>query len=305
LIVVTGVLVLLGIIFAEPLIRAFAAEQFTSSPEKLALTVQLARIMLPSLTLIAVAAAFMGMLNSLHHYFIPALSPAMFNVLTIVCAFALVPLMPAFGLHPIVAIAIGTLLGGVAQLALQWPTLHKEGFRYQLDLDWRDEGLRRMLTLMGPGTIGMAATQVNVFVNTVLATSTVEGAVSWLNYAFRLMYLPIGLFGVSIATAALPTVSRQTTLQDHAEHSRHGRFNRAGRAHRARGARTRPIHASRYCRNGGRVAVLCHWLGWLLGSSDSVANFLCDRPESHACCRQHGGGPGQRVTELPPRPDHP
>jgi len=183
-------------------------------PGKLELTVTLARIMLPLLTLIAVAAAFMGMLNSLHHYFIPALSPAMFNVLTIVCAFALVPLMPAFGLHPIVAIAIGTLLGGVAQLALQWPTLRKEGFTYQLDLDWRDEGLRRMLTLMGPGTIGMAATQVNVFVNTVLATSTVEGAVSWLNYAFRLMYLPIGLFGVSIATAALPTVSRQTTLQD-------------------------------------------------------------------------------------------
>jgi putative peptidoglycan lipid II flippase len=214
LIVVTGALVVLGIIFAEPLILALAAEQYTASPEKLALTVQLARIMLPTLTLIAVAAAFMGMLNSLHHYFIPALSPAMFNVLTIVCAFALVPLMPAVGLHPIVAIAIGTVLGGMAQLALQWPTLHHEGFRYRLDLDWRDEQLRRMLTLMGPGAIGMAATQVNVFVNTVLATSTVEGAVSWLNYAFRLMYVPIGLFGVSIATAALPTVSRQSTQQD-------------------------------------------------------------------------------------------
>jgi putative peptidoglycan lipid II flippase len=214
LILVTGALVVLGIVFAEPLILALAAEEYTASPEKLALTVQLARIMLPTLTFIALAAAFMGMLNSLHHYFIPALSPATFNVLTIVSAFTLVPLMPMFGLHPIVAIAIGTLLGGVAQLALQWPTLHKEGFRYHLDLDWRDEGLHRMLTLMGPGTIGMAATQVNVFVNTVLATSTVEGAVSWLNYAFRLMYLPIGLFGVSIATAALPTVSRQSTLED-------------------------------------------------------------------------------------------
>jgi len=214
LILVTGALVILGIVFAEPLILALAAEEYTASPEKLALTVQLARIMLPTLTLIALAAVFMGMLNSLQHYFIPALSPAMFNVLTIVAAFTLVPLMPMAGLHPIVAIAIGTLLGGVAQLALQWPTLHREGFRYQTGLDWRDESLRRMLTLMGPGTIGMAATQVNVFVNTVLATSTVEGAVSWLNYAFRLMYLPIGLFGVSIATAALPTVSRQSTLED-------------------------------------------------------------------------------------------
>jgi putative peptidoglycan lipid II flippase len=140
----------------------------------------------------------------------------MFNVMTIVCAFTLVPLMPSFGLQPIAAIAIGTLLGGVAQLALQWPALHKEGFRYRAEVDWRDDGLRRMLTLMGPGAIGMAATQVNVFVNTLLATNTVEGAVSWLNYAFRLMYLPIGLFGVSIATATLPAVSRQSTERDSA-----------------------------------------------------------------------------------------
>ena len=214
LVVVTGAFVVLGIIFAQPLIFGFAAEKFTSDPVKLAVTVQMARIMVPTLTLIAVAAAFMGMLNSLHHYFIPSLSPAMFNVMTVVCAFTLVPLMPMFGLQPIVAIAIGTLLGGVAQLALQWPTLHKEGFRYHAEIDWRDEGLRRMLTLMGPGTIGLAATQVNVFVNTWLATSTVVGAVSWLNYAFRLMYLPIGLFGVSIGTATLPTVSRQSTERD-------------------------------------------------------------------------------------------
>ena len=216
LIIVTGTLVVLGIVFAEPLILLFADDKFTSSPEKLALTVQLARIMLPTLTLIALAAALMGMLNSLHHYFIPALSPAMFNVMTIVCAVTLVPLLPAFGVEPMVAIAIGTLLGGVAQLALQYPTLHREGFRYQIDLDWRDEGLRRMLTLMGPGAVGMAATQVNVFVNTLLATGTVEGAVSWLSYAFRLMYLPIGLFGVSIATATLPRISRQSTQEDFA-----------------------------------------------------------------------------------------
>jgi len=210
LIVVTGALVALGIVFAEPLVLTFAAERYTSDPRQLALTVQMARIMLPALTLIALAAALMGMLNSLQHYFIPALSPASFNVLTIVCAFGLVPFMPAFGLEPIVAIAIGTLLGGVAQLAMQWPTLHAEGFRYRVDVDWRDPGLRRMLTLMGPGTVGLAATQVNVFVNTLLATGTETGAVSWLQYAFRLMYLPIGLFGVSIATAVLPVVSRHT-----------------------------------------------------------------------------------------------
>ena len=208
LIVVTGVLVALGIVFAEPLVSALSAEAYTADPAKLALTVQLARVMLPTLVFIAIAAALMGMLNSLQHFFVPAVSPAMFNVVTIVCAFTLVPLMPAMGLAPIVAIAIGTLLGGVAQTALQWPTLRGEGFRYRPVLDVRDEGLRRVLVLMGPGTIGLAATQLNVFVNTLLATSQGTGAVSWLNFAFRLMYLPIGLFGVSIATAVLPSVSR-------------------------------------------------------------------------------------------------
>jgi putative peptidoglycan lipid II flippase len=106
------------------------------------------------------------------------------------------------------------VLGGVAQLALQWPLLRREGFHWQPRLDWRDPGLQRVLMLMGPGTIGLAATQVNVFVNTVLATQAGPGAVSWLTYAFRIMYLPIGLFGVSIATAVLPTVSRQIALKD-------------------------------------------------------------------------------------------
>jgi putative peptidoglycan lipid II flippase len=214
LLIVTGVLVVLGIVFAEPLVRLLAADDYTQAPGQLALTAQLARIMMPTLALIALAAALMGMLNALRHFFVPAVSPAMFNVVTIACAFLVVPLMPRFGLHPITGIAIGTLLGGVAQLALQWPTLRAEGFRYRPAIDWGDEGLRRVLILMGPGTIGLAATQVNLLVNTMLATGEGEGAISALNYAFRLMYLPIGLFGVSIATAVLPTVSRHVAARD-------------------------------------------------------------------------------------------
>lgn len=213
LIVITAVLVVLGIAFAEPIIETFAGA-YRSVPGKLELTVLLARMMLPFLTFVALAAAFMGMLNSLHRFFIPALSPAMYNVATITCALVLVPFMPAFGLPPIAGIAMGTLLGGVAQLALQWPALRREGFAYRPVLDWRDDSLRRVLVLMGPGTIGLAATQVNVFVNTVLATGEGTGAVSWLNYAFRLMYLPIGLFGVSIGTATLPAVARHVAQQD-------------------------------------------------------------------------------------------
>ncbi len=214
LLIVTGVLVALGIAFAEPLIRLMADDAFTGDADRLELTVLLTRIMLPTLSLIAVAAAAMGMLNALRHFFVPALSPAMFNVLSIACVLLLVPVMPRFGLPPIAALAIGTLLGGVAQLALQWPTLRREGFRLRPAIDWGDPALRTVLLLMGPGTIGLAATQVNIFVNTVLATSQAPGSVSWLNYAFRLMYLPIGLFGVSIATAVLPAVSRQSVAKD-------------------------------------------------------------------------------------------
>jgi len=213
LIVITIGLVVLGIVFADPLVNLFAAA-YRSVPGKFELTVFLTRLMLPFLTFVALAAAFMGMLNSLHRFFIPALSPAMFNVAMITCALVLVPFMPGLGLPAITAVAIGALVGGVAQFALQWPALRREGFRYRPMLDWQDDGLRRVLMLMGPGTLGLAATQINVFVNTVLATGEGTGAVSWLNYAFRLMYLPIGLFGVSIATATLPTVSRHAAQHD-------------------------------------------------------------------------------------------
>ena len=222
LLVVTGTLVLLGIVFATPLVDVLAGGPdgyggvtLPDGTNKLALTITLARIMLPALTLIAIAAAVMGMLNSLRHFFIPALSPAMFNVVTIVLAVTLVPFAEPLGVaQPITIIAVATVLGGLAQLALQWPTLRREGFRYQPALDWKDPGLRRVLMLMGPGTVGLAATQLNLVVNMYLAARTVSGAVSWLDYAFRVMYLPIGLFGVSIATALLPTVTRHVVAKD-------------------------------------------------------------------------------------------
>lgn len=214
LVLVTGALVLAGILFADPLVRVFVAAGYAAVPGKLELTVQLTRVMLPFLTLVAVAAACMGMLNSLHRFFIPAVSPAMFNIATIFAAFALVPLMPRFGWSPIMGIAIGTLLGGLGQVLIQWPTLRREGYRYEPVLNRRDEGLHRILILMGPGVLGLAALQVNLFVNTVLATGEGEGAPSWLNYAFRLMYMPIGLFGVSIATAALPSISRHAAQEE-------------------------------------------------------------------------------------------
>jgi putative peptidoglycan lipid II flippase len=213
--IITAALVIVGVLFAEPLVRFYAAD-FEQVPGKLALTVHLTRIMAPFLPLVALAAAAMGMLNSLGHFFVPALSPAMFNVATIVMALALIPVAPAFGIEPIVVIAASTVVGGFAQLAIQWRPLRAEGFRYEPILDRRDPGLQHVLLLMGPGTIGMAATQINILVNTMLATREGTGAVSWLDYAFRLMYLPIGLFGVSVAAASTPALSRLVVARDHA-----------------------------------------------------------------------------------------
>jgi putative peptidoglycan lipid II flippase len=207
LVVVTLTLVAVGFLFAKPLVTLYAG-RFQEVPGKIELTIDLARVMLPFLTLAAVASALMGMLNSLHHYFVPALAPSMFNAATIACAILLAPVMPALGLPPILAVAIGALLGGIGQIAVQWPSLRREGFRYRATLDLRDRSLFPVLLLMGPGTLGLAATQLNLFVTTFLATSQGEGAVSWLQYAFRLMYLPLGLFGVSIATALLPAAAR-------------------------------------------------------------------------------------------------
>jgi putative peptidoglycan lipid II flippase len=213
LVLVTGTLVILGMVFAYPITHAIAPG-FAAVPGKLELTTQLTRIMLPFLTTVAAAVAMMGMLNSLRRFFIPALSPAMFNVATIACAFAFVPALRQRGWPGIAAIAIGTLLGGLGQIALQWPVLRREGFRYRPVLDFTDPDLREVLRLMGPSTLGLAAVQINVAVNTYLASSQEEGAVSWLSVAFRVMYLPIGLFGVSIATAVLPEVARRANEGD-------------------------------------------------------------------------------------------
>jgi putative peptidoglycan lipid II flippase len=207
LIAVTGLLVVAAIVFAPAIVSGLAGD-FAAVPGKFELTVTLTRIMAPFLILVAIAAACMGMLNSLDVFFVPALSPAMFNVASIAVGVGLVPVAMQAGVEPILAMAIGTLVGGLGQVLLQWPPLHARGYRYAPRLDLADPGLRQVLALMGPGVVGLAATQLNVFVNTIVATGEGTGAVSWLGYAFRVMYLPIGLFGVSIATATTPALAR-------------------------------------------------------------------------------------------------
>ena len=214
LLVVTGVLVVAGIVFAEPLSELYAWRFRDDEPGKFELTVQLVRITMPFLLLIALAAAFMGMLNALKRFFIPASSPALFNVVFIVATAALVPVFSGYGVEPALALGIAMLLGGVTQVAVQWPALRKEGYRHRWALNFSDRGLREVLFLMGPGTLGVAAAQINLFVNTTLATHE-PGAAAALGYAFRLMYMPIGIFGVSVATAAIPDLARHAADRAH------------------------------------------------------------------------------------------
>ena len=210
LLVVVSLIVIAGILWAEEIINLYASG-FGEVPGKLALTITLTRIMMPFLMLVALAAAAMGCLNARGRFFVPAIAPAMFNLATIVMGLLIWRFPGAFGSQPIVWMAVAALIGGLGQIAIQLPLLWKEGYRYRfvggLRKIFGDPGVKRILTLMLPATIGLAATQVNIFVNTYFATD-IPGAVSWLNYAFRLMQLPIGLFGVAIAAATLPAISR-------------------------------------------------------------------------------------------------
>jgi putative peptidoglycan lipid II flippase len=215
LVVVTGLISLLAILFAGPLTRWIAPE-YARVPGKLELTTTLTQVMFPFLMLVAVAAACMGMLNAQRRFFIPAFAPAMFNVCSILSVFTLVPAMTAIGWHPMVGLALGTLLGGLGQVLVQWPALRRDGFRFGFTFAPRDPRFREVVGLMVPGTVGLAAVQVNQLVNVYLATGAGTGAVTYLGFAFRLMYLPIGLFGVSIATAVLPSIARHAVVDDRA-----------------------------------------------------------------------------------------
>ena len=213
LVIVLGLIVLLGV-FHAPWIVDIVVGGFKDEPGKSELTVLLTRIMLPFLLLVALAAVAMGMLNCHGKFFIPALAPAVFNLGSILVALSLYWLLPSYGIDPVAGMAIGVIFGGALQAVVQFPSLLKLGFRYSPGFSFDHPGLKKILLLMGPGTLGLAATQVNLLVNTWLASYQQQGAITWLNFAFRVMYLPIGIFGVPIASAALPTLSA------HAAHHR-------------------------------------------------------------------------------------
>lgn len=203
---VLGALCVAGIVFSTQLV-ALLAPGF--DPHKAALTVLLTRIMFPFILLVSLAALVMGMLNAKSVFGMPAMASSFFNVGSIVGGVALGALIdPRFGPRALIGLAIGTLIGGALQFGVQLPSLARLGYRFRPDLQWRDPGVRAILVLMGPSVIAASTTQFNVLINSIFASKLGDGPIFWLSIAFRLMQLPLGLFGVALGTVTLPLLSR-------------------------------------------------------------------------------------------------
>jgi putative peptidoglycan lipid II flippase len=207
LLVIMAAFTLLFLLGARWFVYLLAAG-YARIPEKFDLTVQMTQIMSPFLLCIALASVAMGMLNACGSFFIPAMASSVFNACCILCGIFLSPYMPRWGFHPIVSMALGALIGGAGQFFIMVPSAHKYGFRFRFDLNFADPGLRQIARLMLPAIVGLSATQINITVDSQIASRYGDGPVSWLNYGFRLMQLPIGVFGIAIATVTMTSVYR-------------------------------------------------------------------------------------------------
>jgi len=219
---ILGVICITAVIFG-PQVVFLTSGGFEKIPGKFELTVQMTRLLFPFILFVSLAAAVMGMLNARHIFGIPASASTVFNIVSVISGVIFANLFepqqdwlhPHFTEPAIFGWCFGVLLGGLAQLAIQLPSLWRLGFRFRWKLDFRDSALRTVLLLMIPSAIAGSAVQVNVLVNGQFASHIAgNGPVSWLYYAFRLVQLPIGIFGVAIATVTLPAVARQHALDD-------------------------------------------------------------------------------------------
>src|SRR5581483_5820703 len=221
IVIFVGALSALGVIFAPVLVQLLAPG-FHRVPGKFELAVRLTRIMFPFLLMVALAAQAMGVLNTCNRFGVPAIASTFFNFGAIVFGvLAGFVIGPHIGLDAISGMAIGVVLGGALQLCWQLPTMWREGFRFRWKIDWENPGLRRIVHLMGPAILAEAAMQINAMVNTNFASRIpMNGPVSWLAYAFRFTYFPLGVFGVAIANATLPSISRSMTAGNLEEYRR-------------------------------------------------------------------------------------
>jgi len=246
LLVVTGLLTTLALVFAHPLV-SLMTDAMAGDAAKLALAVQLTQIMLPILVVVSLAAVWMGMLNAQRRFVVPALAPALFNVVSIAVGVGLA-IAGRSATEAIVAWSIGTMAAGIAQAGIQLVALMRTGYRPRLRLRGiaADAGVRRIVGMMAPAVIGIAAVNVNVFTNTIFAAELGDGPVAQLNYAFRLFYLPLGVFGMAIATVTMTEISAEA----------------------AKGDRTALVQRTR---DGA-------WASWMLTSASAVGMFVLAEP---------------------------
>ncbi len=202
-------LAVLGMIFSDEIVR-FMSPGFADDPEKFAATVNLTRWMFPYMVFIGMMAIAMGVLNAYRHFSVPALAPVFFNIAIIISIFAVAPLLDA----PIYALAIGVLAGGVVQFFMQVPMLRKHGMSPAPRLFFNDPAIKKIFILMAPAVFGIGVYQLNIFVTLWFASQLAEGSVSYLYYAGRLTELPLGVFGVAVTTAVLPSLSEHVAKKD-------------------------------------------------------------------------------------------
>lgn len=202
LILILIIVVALGI-WGAPLLINIIAIGFKSNIYKYELAVNLTRIIFPYIGFVAVAALFMGILNSYNHFLIPALAPAMLNISVIMFA---ITLSFKYGIY---SIAWGVILGGLGQALIQTPALIREKIKYSFVVDFNDPGVKKLLKLLVPAMIGLAITQINVVVDRTIASTLIDGSISALYYANRLVQFPLGAFGIAISIAIFPTLAKQ------------------------------------------------------------------------------------------------
>jgi len=201
LIIILIIIIALGIWIAPYLINVIAIG-FKSNIYKYQLAIKLTRMVFPYIGFVAVAALFMGILNSYNHFLVPALAPSTLNISIIFFAFTL-----SFK-YGIFSIALGVILGGLGQAIVQIPILIRKKIKYKFVVDFKDPGVKKLLKLLIPAMIGLAITQINVVVDRTIASNLIDGSISALYYSNRLVQFPLGAFGIAISIATFPTLSK-------------------------------------------------------------------------------------------------
>ncbi|HPQ53452.1 MAG TPA: murein biosynthesis integral membrane protein MurJ [Spirochaetota bacterium] len=208
LIIVLAVIVLLGVLFSEQIVQLFAVG--FQDPSQLMLTIDLTRIMFPYLFLVGLVAFAMGYLNSHGYFFTPAFSPVLLNIGFILGAV----LFRKYFNEPLYGLALGVMAGGILQVILQVPSMIRAGFRMKFSIDLKHPGIRKIFRLIAPATFGIAVYQINILMNTVLASLLPSGSISYLFYSDRLTEIVLGVFIVSIGNVILPEMSRVSAMDD-------------------------------------------------------------------------------------------